>query len=118
LGAILDFPTKQDAISHLPLGTGAVLVCDRSVSPVAVVRELMHFFESESCGKCTPCRIGTSEARRTLDALLSGDGAADDISRLHRLAQTLNETSFCGLGTSAALPLQSALEHFPEAFHQ
>jgi NADH:ubiquinone oxidoreductase subunit F (NADH-binding) len=118
LGAILACPTKQDDLSHLPMGTGAVLVCDRSVSPVSVVRELMHFFECESCGKCTPCRIGTSEARRTLDALLSGDGESADIVRLHCLARTLQNTSFCGLGTSAALPLQSALERFPDAFQQ
>ena len=118
LDAILAFPEKQERKLHLPMGTGAVLVCDRSVSPVSAVKELMHFFASESCGKCTPCRVGTAEAKRTLECLLSGNADASDINRLRGLARTLRNTSFCGLGTSAALPLYSALENFPEAFER
>ena len=54
-------------------GAGAFLVCDRSVSVLALLRELLHFFEVESCGKCTPCRVGTMQARQILD--LRGSGA-------------------------------------------
>jgi NADH-quinone oxidoreductase subunit F len=118
LDATLAFPEKQEMKPHLPMGTGAVLVCDRSVSPVSVVKELIHFFASESCGKCTPCRIGTAEAERSLECLLSGDAGAADIARLGALARTLRNASFCGLGTSAALPLSSALDNFPEAFQR
>lgn len=118
LDAILALSSKQASIPHLPMGTGAVLVCDKLVSPVSVVRELMHFFAVESCGKCTPCRIGTSEAVRTLDRMLAGEGQRSDIDRLRSYARSLRSTSFCGLGTSAALPLSSALEIFPEAFEQ
>lgn len=109
----LGFPGQSSA---LPAGTGAVLACDTSVSPVALLRELMHFFEHESCGQCTPCRIGTAEARRTLDTLLAGAGAPADLDRLHQLAQTLCLTSLCGLGVSAAEPMRSALSHFAADF--
>jgi NADH:ubiquinone oxidoreductase subunit F (NADH-binding) len=115
----LDIPLGlQGEPSTIPAGTGAVLVCDHSVSPVRVLRELLHFFEHESCGKCTPCRIGTSEARRTLDVILSGDAVADDLLRLQQLATTLHTASLCGLGVSVAEPIRSALAHFDAEFQQ
>lgn len=115
----LDVPLGFPGMSStIPAGTGAVLACDHTVSPVAVLRELMHFFEHESCGKCTPCRIGTSEARRTLDVLLSGNGTSRDLDRLRQLANTLCTTSLCGLGVSAADPIHSALANFEPDFEK
>jgi NADH-quinone oxidoreductase subunit F len=99
----------------IPMGTGAVLVCDSSVAVPAALRELLHFFEVESCGKCTPCRVGTSEARRVLDRLLAGTGSGDDLARLEALGGTL-KLSLCGLGTSVPSPLSSALRHFRGQF--
>lgn len=112
----LDLPFDNRAAQHgVSLGSGGILICDDSVSPVALLRELMWFFEMESCGKCTPCRVGTHVARQTLDRLLGGSGTATDIQRLRALIPTL-KTSFCGLGTSAADPLNSCLTNFPEHF--
>jgi NADH:ubiquinone oxidoreductase subunit F (NADH-binding)/NADH:ubiquinone oxidoreductase subunit E len=99
------------------LGAGAFLICDQTVSVVALLRELLHFFEVESCGKCTPCRIGTRQARIILDRLLAGEAQPDEVKELAQLAEVLQTTSFCGLGQSAAIPLKSALEHFAPAFH-
>jgi NADH:ubiquinone oxidoreductase subunit F (NADH-binding)/NADH:ubiquinone oxidoreductase subunit E len=115
--SLLDAPTAYGANPEsIPLGAGAFLVCDQSVSPVALLRELLHFFEMESCGKCTPCRAGTRQAREILDRLAGGAGLPGDTNALARLAGLLQTASFCGLGQSAAMPIKSALKHFGEAF--
>ena len=115
---LLDVPIDYDSQKKgISLGAGAFLICDQSVSPVAVLRELLHFFEVESCGKCTPCRVGTRQAREILDRLVSGNRSREDISKLAQLAETLEKTSFCGLGQSAAWPIKSALVHFGAAFN-
>ncbi|HUG93164.1 MAG TPA: NADH-ubiquinone oxidoreductase-F iron-sulfur binding region domain-containing protein [Planctomycetaceae bacterium] len=118
-GDQLDVPLGPAARqAGIAIGSGGILVCDESVSPVAVLREALHFFEQESCGKCTPCRIGTAQARRTLDRLLSGDGDAGDLRRLDEFARLLRNASFCGLGTSAADPIRTARERFPDEFER
>lgn len=115
---LLDVPIDYDSQKKgVSLGAGAFLICDQSVSPVAVLRELLHFFEVESCGKCTPCRGGTRHAREILDRLVAGKRSQEDISKLAQLAETLEKTSFCGLGQSAAWPIKSALVHFGAAFN-
>jgi NADH:ubiquinone oxidoreductase subunit F (NADH-binding) len=115
--SLLDVPMDYASVARgVSLGAGACLVCDQTVSPVAMLRELMHFFEAESCGKCTPCRVGTRQAREVLDRLAVGEGRAGDVTRLAQLAALLQDASFCGLGQSAAVPLKSALAHFADAF--
>jgi NADH:ubiquinone oxidoreductase subunit F (NADH-binding)/NADH:ubiquinone oxidoreductase subunit E len=109
----IDYASAAQGVS---LGAGAFLVCDHSVSPLALLRELMHFFEVESCGKCTPCRIGTMQARQILDRLLAGERDSRESAALDDLAHVLEQSSFCGLGQSAAWPLRSALRHFGAEF--
>jgi NADH-quinone oxidoreductase subunit F len=81
-----------------------------------MLRELMFFFEVESCGKCTPCRIGTRNARITLDRMIAGKKLKGDKEALLNLAAQLQDTSFCGLGQSAAMPIQSAVRNFEQFF--
>jgi formate dehydrogenase iron-sulfur subunit len=76
----------------------------------------MFFFEVESCGKCTPCRIGTRQSRETLDRIISNAGLRGDFELLNTFSNILEQGSFCGLGQFAAMPLKSAMKHFPEAF--
>jgi NADH:ubiquinone oxidoreductase subunit F (NADH-binding)/NADH:ubiquinone oxidoreductase subunit E len=115
--ALLDVPIDYgSAANGVSLGAGAFLVCDRSVSPLALLRELLRFFEVESCGKCTPCRVGTMQARQILDCLLAGERDSRQSTALDDLAHVLEQASFCGLGQSAAWPLRSALRHFGAAF--
>jgi len=115
--ALLDVPIDYaSAAQGVALGAGAFLVCDHSVSPLALLRELLHFFEVESCGKCTPCRVGTMQARQIVDLLLGGDGDHRQREALDDLAHVLEQASFCGLGQSVAWPLRSALRHFGAAF--
>jgi NADH:ubiquinone oxidoreductase subunit F (NADH-binding) len=115
--ALLDVPINyESAAQGVSLGSGGFLVCDQSVSPIKLLRELLHFFEMESCGKCTPCRVGTREAREIVDRMLAGQAKGEDRERLGQLARLLQGTSLCGLGNSVAKPIHSAIKHFPECF--
>jgi len=116
-GSMLDTPIDYGSASKgISLGAGAFLVCDERVSPVAMLRELMHFFAIESCGKCTPCREGTRIAHELLIRMAQGDGRSDDLEELNRLASVMKEASFCGLGQSVYMPITSALRHFEKEF--
>lgn len=115
--SLLDVPVDYEASKKgLSLGAGAFLICDRTVSVVEMLRELMRFFEVESCGKCTPCRVGTHQARVLLERMVAGERNPQDVELLRALAQVMGDDSFCGLGMSTRLPILSALEHFSEAF--
>ncbi len=115
--SLLDIPIDySSAAKGVSLGAGAFLICDQNTSPIALLRELLHFFEVESCGKCTPCRDGTHEARMILDRMLSGDRREGDVDRLTELADVMQVASFCGLGQSVAIPMKSALKYFASDF--
>jgi NADH:ubiquinone oxidoreductase subunit F (NADH-binding)/NADH:ubiquinone oxidoreductase subunit E len=115
--SLLDIPIDYASASKgVALGAGAFLVCDQSVSPVAFLRELLHFFQVESCGKCTPCRLGTFDSLEILQRLAQRQGAPGDLERLHLLSEVMKQASFCGLGQSVATPVQSALTHFAADF--
>lgn len=115
--SLLDLPldySSGDAGAHI--GVGAALVCSKEVSPVNLLRELLVFFERESCGKCTPCRIGTHKSRIILDELIAGTAQPDALEELYRLSSFMGNASFCGLGISVPWPVLSALKHFRDDF--
>jgi NADH:ubiquinone oxidoreductase subunit F (NADH-binding) len=115
--SLLDTPIDYaSAGKGISLGAGAFLICDERVSPVAMLRELMHFFVVESCGKCTPCREGTRRAYELLVRLAEGSGRPGDLEELALLAGVMQAASFCGLGQSVYLPVTSALRHFQNKF--
>jgi NADH:ubiquinone oxidoreductase subunit F (NADH-binding)/NADH:ubiquinone oxidoreductase subunit E len=109
----VDYASAGKGIS---LGAGAFLVCDQTVSPVAFMRELLFFFHYESCGKCTPCRLGTRRSLEILDRMSKNQGEPGDIEELLQLADVMQVASFCGLGQSVAIPVKSALNNFKDAF--
>jgi len=114
---LLDVPIDYaSAAKGVSLGAGAFLICDQSVSVVAFLRELLHFFSIESCGKCTPCRIGTFQSLQILKRLAESIGRPGDVHQLRQLADVMQIASFCGLGQSVAIPIKSALAHFSEQF--
>ena len=76
----------------------------------------MHFFAAESCGKCTPCRVGTWRALEILNRMTEGKGLQGDTDELKTLAALMQDSSFCGLGQSAPIPMKSALTHFEAEF--
>ena len=109
----IDFASSGKGIS---LGAGCFLICDQNVSPVAFLRELLHFFAAESCGKCTPCRVGTWRSLEILNRLAASQGWKGDSEELKTLAALMQDLSFCGLGQSVGIPMMSALKHFGSEF--
>jgi NADH:ubiquinone oxidoreductase subunit F (NADH-binding) len=109
----IDFASSQKGVS---LGAGSFLIVDQSVSPVAFLREILHFFAAESCGKCTPCRVGTWRSMEILRDMAAGKGKAGHVAELKALSENMLQASFCALGQSVAIPVNSAMKNFEGAF--
>lgn len=116
----LDTPIDYEAFVAIGgmLGHGGVVVFDDSVNMAAQARYAMEFCAIESCGKCTPCRIGSTRGVEVIDRIVSGDRAGRERNEvlLRDLCQTMLDGSLCALGGMAPLPVLSALDHFPEDF--
>ena len=95
---------------------GAFMVFDESRDMFAVARNFVRFFAHESCGFCTPCRVGTVLLRDCLDKLGDGHGSALDLLEIERLDRLLKTTSHCGLGQAAANPVLDGLREFRPAY--
>ena len=108
----LDFEAMKQAGSAL--GTGAVIVFAEGRDLFALATNVVRFFRNESCGKCVPCRIGSEQAVRMLEAVSAGEAAPQVLRELPQLGDTLLQTSICGLGQVALVPVLSMLRHFPE----
>jgi formate dehydrogenase iron-sulfur subunit len=98
------------------LGHGGIVVFDDTVDMAAQARYAMEFCAIESCGKCTPCRIGSTRGVEVIDRLLSGNRADQQEAILRDLCETLTYGSLCALGGLTPYPVLSALNHFPEDF--
>lgn len=101
---------------HAMLGHGGVVVFDDSVDMAAMARFAMEFCALESCGKCTPCRIGSVRGRELIDHIIAGREVTQNLATLRELCDTMISASLCALGGMAPFPVLSALEHFPEDF--
>ncbi|MBN2147497.1 MAG: NAD(P)H-dependent oxidoreductase subunit E [Anaerolineales bacterium] len=113
----LDIPVDYaSAANGIALGAGAFLICDQSASVVAFLANLLDFFRLESCGKCTPCRVGTHRAHEIVSMLAAGSGHPGAVDELHQLADVMYSSSFCGLGQSVPIPMRSALQNFTADF--
>jgi len=95
---------------------GALMVFDGSRDMFAVARNFVHFFAHESCGFCTPCRVGTALLRDCLDKLQQGNGSPLDLIEIEHLDRVLQRTSHCGLGQAAANPVLDGLRNFRPAY--
>jgi formate dehydrogenase iron-sulfur subunit len=98
------------------LGHGGVVVFNDSVDMLAQARFAMEFCAIESCGKCTPCRIGAVRGQETIDKILRGQNAPDNLALLRDLCDTMKSGSLCALGGFVPYPVLSALNHFPQDF--
>lgn len=107
----------QRPLAYESLSTGgAVMVLGAQRDPLELVRNHAHFFAHESCGFCTPCRVGSTLQSELLDKVLDGKGTLGDLHELERLARQVNAASHCGLGQSAGNPVIDALGRFRERF--
>jgi NADH:ubiquinone oxidoreductase subunit F (NADH-binding)/(2Fe-2S) ferredoxin/Pyruvate/2-oxoacid:ferredoxin oxidoreductase delta subunit len=94
------------------MGSGGMVVMDEETCMVDIARFFMDFTQDESCGKCTPCRIGTRRILDILERICGGEGKDGDIEELELLCQQIRTTSLCGLGQGAPSPVISTLTHF------
>jgi [NiFe] hydrogenase diaphorase moiety large subunit len=95
---------------------GAFMVFDESRDMFEVARNYVHFFAHESCGFCTPCRVGTSILKQTMDKIAAGHGTRYDLSEIENLDRVLQSSSHCGLGRTACNPVLHTLKHFRPAY--
>jgi NADH-quinone oxidoreductase subunit F len=94
------------------MGSGGMVVLDESDCMVNITRFFLEFTQAESCGKCTPCRLGTKRLLEILTRITKGEGKKGDIELLENLANDVKDTSLCGLGMSAPNPVLSTIKYF------
>ncbi|GAG71304.1 unnamed protein product, partial [marine sediment metagenome] len=112
--SMLDVPMDYACMieAGAALGSGALLICDETNCTVDLLKPLAHFFNHESCGKCVPCRVGTTKIYKIIERISRGGGLSTDISMLEDISKTMATTSLCGLGQAAAVPILSAIKYF------
>jgi NADP-reducing hydrogenase subunit HndC len=106
----MDFESFERA--GVSLGSGALLICNEDTCVVDLARVLLNFFRHESCGKCTPCRVGTQRAHQILTSVSEGTASLGDLDTLLELSEKLRAFSHCGLGQTAGVPIRDTLNHF------
>lgn len=113
-----DTPVDYEALSAAGamMGSGGMVVLDDSDCIVEMCRYFLSFTQDESCGKCSPCRIGTMRLKEMLTRLTVGKGRESDLELLEQLSQVVKEQSLCGLGKTAPNPILTALKYFREEF--
>ncbi|MBF9017734.1 MULTISPECIES: NADH-ubiquinone oxidoreductase-F iron-sulfur binding region domain-containing protein [unclassified Oceanispirochaeta] len=110
----LDIPLDFDSLKSVGamVGSGGLVVMNKSTCMVQIARFFMKFTQSESCGKCVPCREGTRQILELIDEVTQGHGSQESLTLLEELCETVGETSLCGLGKSAPSPVLSTLKQF------
>lgn len=110
----LDLPVDYEELAKAGsiMGSGGLVVMDDETCMVDIARFFMDFTQDESCGKCTPCRVGTRRILEILQRICEGKGKDGDIETLEMLCSEIKETSLCGLGQGAPNPIESILKHF------
>jgi formate dehydrogenase iron-sulfur subunit len=116
--AMFNLPFDYEAFAAADglIGHAGIVVFDDSVDMARMARFAMAFCEAESCGKCTPCRLGATRGKETLDHIIAGTRIEENIALIEDLCETMRFGSLCALGGFTPYPVRSALTHFPEDF--
>ena len=114
----LDTPIDYESLGAIGsmMGSGGLIVMDETKCMVNLAKFYLGFTVDESCGKCTPCRIGTQRMLEILDRITEGKGEEDDIEKLEVLANTIKKASVCGLGQTAPNPVLSTIKYFRDEY--
>jgi NADH:ubiquinone oxidoreductase subunit F (NADH-binding)/Pyruvate/2-oxoacid:ferredoxin oxidoreductase delta subunit/(2Fe-2S) ferredoxin len=114
----LDMPVDYESLSQAGsmMGSGGMIIMDEDTCMVDIARFFMEFTQDESCGKCTPCRVGTRRLLEILERICGGEGRDGDIELLEALCSMIQTTSLCGLGQGAPTPVVSTLKHFRQEY--
>lgn len=118
--AYLDTEIDYDSVQQIGaiMGSGGLIVMDENTCMVDVAKYFLEFVQSESCGKCTPCRVGTKKMLAILEKISRGDAGIEDLDLLERLGLDIKKASLCGLGQTAPNPVLSTLRHFREEYEE
>jgi len=114
----LDLPIDYDSVKDIGaiMGSGGLVVMDEATCMVDIARFFTDFVQSESCGKCVPCRVGTKRMLEILTRICNGDGQPGDVERLERLGRMVLAASLCGLGQTAPNPVLSTIRYFRDEY--
>jgi len=116
--SLIDTPIDFDSLTAVGsmMGSGGLIVMDETSCMVDIAKFFLEFTEEESCGKCTPCRIGTKRMFDILTKITEGNGTMEDLDALTELSAYIKDNSLCGLGQTAPNPVVSTLEHFRDEY--
>jgi len=116
----LDLPVDFDSLAKVGsmMGSGGMVAMDEDNCMVDVAKYFLSFCQSESCGKCPPCRVGTYQMLQILERITSGKGETGDIERLEKLGKLVKEGSLCGLGNSAPNPVLTTIKYFRQEYEE
>lgn len=114
----LDLPIDYDNLlaAGSMMGSGGMIVMDEDDCMVAMAKFYLDFTVEESCGKCTPCRVGNKRLNEILQKITNGNGTEEDLTRLRNLALVIKDTALCGLGQTSPNPVLSTMDNFPEEY--
>ena len=115
---LIDTPIDYDNLMAIGsmMGSGGLIVMDEDTCMVDIARFFLDFTVDESCGKCTPCRVGTKRLLELLDKIIEGKGELEDLDRLEELSNYIKSASLCGLGQTAPNPVLSTLRYFRDEY--
>ncbi len=115
---LIDTPVDYDNLTAIGcmMGSGGLIVMDEDTCMVDMAKFFLEFTVDESCGKCTPCRVGTKRLLEKLDKITKGQGTLEDIDELEQLCYYIKENSLCGLGQTAPNPVLSTLRFFRDEY--
>jgi NADH-quinone oxidoreductase subunit F/NADP-reducing hydrogenase subunit HndC len=116
--AVLDTPIDYESLTAngSMMGSGGMIVMDEDDCVVDVARFYMEFCVDESCGKCSPCRIGTTQILNLLEKIANGNGEESDLERLDTIGRAMSKASLCALGQTAPNPVLSTIKNFREEY--
>ena len=98
------------------MGSGGLIVMDEDNCMVDIAKFFLEFTVDESCGKCTPCRVGTKRLYEMLEKITSGNGTLEDLDKIEELCYHIKDNSLCGLGQTAPNPVLSTLRYFRDEY--
>ena len=116
--SLIDIPVDYDNLISIGsmMGSGGLIVMDEDTCMVDIAKFFLEFTVDESCGKCTPCRIGTKRLLEMLDKITKGKGTMEDLDKMEELCYHIKANSLCGLGQSAPNPVLSTLKYFRDEY--
>ncbi len=116
--SLMDIPVEYDTLTSVGamMGSGGMIVLDEDNCMVDIARFFLDFTVDESCGKCTPCRIGTRRMLEILERIVNGKGEEGDIEKLENLAENIKNSALCGLGQTAPNPVLSTIKFFRDEY--